>query len=326
MKKRLLSMLLVLTITMVLFAGCGSSSDSTTSEDDVLKVGVAFSWVGMNAFMTRISTDIQTYVEEDPNMELTFFDAKMDPVVQASQFDELINKDVDVILSCAVDGSTLIPSVKKAQEAGIKVIMFLSIVPEEGLEYLDMYTAYLEDGENGIGRIGARMLAEAVGDEGQVVEIYGNPSTQVALDRSAAFQDEIAKFSDIELVDSQNGEWIKASAQNVTENMINKYPGLKGIYTASDEMAEGAVEAIKNAGLSEQIVVASSSISPTGYDLVKSGDLYCTDIQSPMELAAKVYELTQMIQNGEEGYEKDQRIVAPQLTQDNIDEVERPVW
>ena len=326
MKKRILSMLLIMTFTMVFFSGCGSSTkDQASSEKEKFKVGIAFSWVGMNAFMSKISTDLKEAVENDPNMELVFFDAKMDPVVQAGQFDDLINKDVDVILSAAVDGATLVPSVKKAKDAGIPVIMFISVVPEEGFQYLAMDGSYDEYGENGEGIIGAQQLAAAIDGKGKVVEITGDPSTQVALVRSKAFQKELSKYTDIELVDTQNGAWIKANAQTIAENMINKYSDLAGIYCASGEMAEGVLEAIKSAGLTGKIKVASSSSTPGSYDAIKAGELVNSTYENPSELAVHVFELTKKVQNGE-SYEFDQRLDSFAVTKENIDEVERPEY
>lgn len=163
------------------------------------------------------------------------------------------------------------------EEAGV----YVSILAHraEGLYPADYphFVASLMLDDMAIGKATASALFEAIGGEGQVAELQGLLGDDSATNRHAAFEAALEDYPDIEVVDSQTASWSQSDAMALVENWIVNYPDLKGIFSANDTMALGAVEALKNAGKNGEVKVSGCDGIEAALNAVKDGDLVITN-------------------------------------------------
>lgn len=179
-----------------------------------------------------------------------------------------------------VDPSSTANTVNIAEtcdEAGV----YVSILAHraEGLYPTDYphFVASLMLDDMAIGKATASALFEAIGGEGQVAELQGLLGDDSATNRHAAFEAALEDYPDIEVVDSQTASWSQSDAMALVENWIVNYPDLKGIFSANDTMALGAVEALKNAGKNGEVKVSGCDGIEAALNAVKDGDLVITN-------------------------------------------------
>jgi galactofuranose transport system substrate-binding protein len=99
------------------------------------------------------------------------------------------------------------------------------------------------------GKRAADEMAKAMGNKGKVAILLGAPGNNVTTLRTSGFKDEIAKAApDIKIVFEQTGNFAREDGQKVTEQLLQSNPDINGIYGENDEMALGAITALKGAG------------------------------------------------------------------------------
>ena len=128
-----------------------------------------------------------------------------------------------------------------------------------------------------IGKATAKALFDSIGGEGEVCELQGLLGDDSATNRHAAFQAALKDYPNIKVVDSQTASWSQSDAMTLAENWIVNYPDLKGIYSANDTMALGAVEALKNAGKNGTVKVSGCDGIEAALNAVKDGDMVITN-------------------------------------------------
>lgn len=136
-----------------------------------------------------------------------------------------------------------------------------------------------------IGKATAKALFESIGGEGQVVELQGLLGDDSATNRHKAFEEALKDYPNIKVVDSQTASWSQSDAMTLTENWLVKYPDLKGIYSANDTMALGAVEALKNKGLNGTVKVSGCDGIEAALNAVKDGDMVVTNANNGYMIA-----------------------------------------
>ena len=173
------------------------------------------------------------------------------------------------------------------------------------------------------------MMAEALDGEGKIVEIMGTPGYITAEERSAGFHQEVeANYPGLEIIETQPANWNREKAQEVMENYLTKYDAgeIDGVYVGDDNMGMGAINAIKSAGRGEGLKMTSATMFADGYDEMQDGDiLYGTLYQSPIDDANFTVEAAVKLAKGED-IEFFQYFETPKVTDENIDEFERPIW
>ncbi|MBN9508704.1 MAG: TMAO reductase system protein TorT [Alphaproteobacteria bacterium] len=193
---------------------------------------------------------------------------------QISQIQDLIQRKVDAIIVGATNGEAVAAVVNRAAQRGIPVVGLSS--PPQTTHLVSVVSADHYD----MGRLQAQCLAKAMGDKGNVAMLAG-PSGQSWADmRAKGFKETLAKdaptmkiVAESHLADNRN------AALTVAEDWVQRFPALNGVYTATDDMAAGAISAFKNAGRQNDVKVSTSNLSPTAQDLLKQGALVCTSIQ-----------------------------------------------
>ena len=132
------------------------------------------------------------------------------------------------------------------------------------------------------GNVAGQWLVETVGDkECRVVELQGTTGSSPAIDRANGFRQAIEGHDNIEIVRSQTGDFTRAQGKEVMESFLQAENGGKDIcalYAHNDDMAVGAIQAIKEAGLNpgEDILIVSIDAVPDIFQAMADGDANAT--------------------------------------------------
>jgi len=141
-----------------------------------------------------------------------------------------------------------------------------------------MGSNFIEQGERA-----AEWLAESMGGEAKIVELQGTVGASVTADRGEGFKNVIDQYPDMEIVASQSGNFSRAEGQNVMEQLIGPFPDLNAVYAHNDEMAIGAIQALKDAGRKpgEDVTVVSVDGTRDALQAIIDGDLGATVETNP---------------------------------------------
>jgi ribose transport system permease protein len=181
----------------------------------------------------------------------------------------------------------------KANQANVPVVAF-DRVPDQG-----KLAAFIGYDAVQAGKNGAKALCEAVGGTGKVAELQGLLGTSVARDRSEGFKAGMKECPGVQVVAVQSADFDRGKALDVTTNILQANPGITGIYGANDEMALGAVAAVKSRGLLSTIKIVGNDGIGDALAAVKSGEMYATNAESPFALGQEVAKIGHAVAGGE---------------------------
>lgn len=304
-------------ISLILFS-CGRNKDSQK-----IVIGITQNNVGVDSYQTTYDQALRTASADYPDYEIIILDAAGDVVKQISQIEDFILQEVDEIIVWPTNGEAIVPALKKAYAAGIPVVVTNSKVATTGNEYM---TAFSGPDNIQQGVYAAQLVYEALGDQGKVVQISGQPGYTTAIERQQGFEEELAKIApNIEILDTQPADWNREKAQRVMENFLTKYPEIDAVYSADDNMGIGALNAAKAAQRASGIIFVGATNFAVGYDAIEAGEYYGSVYQSPVEDAQNALRVAADILNGVK-VEKLSYFDTPKITKANQSEFSRPVF
>jgi ribose transport system substrate-binding protein len=206
---------------------------------------------------------------------LIVVDAQDKPSKQLNDIEDLIQQKVDLIIVNPTDSDAIVAAVEEANKAGIPVITV-----DRGSNGGKVVAHIASDNVLG-GAMAAKFIAEKLNGKGKVVELVGIPGTSAARDRGKGFETELQKYPGLELVAKQTANFNRAEGLTVMENLLEAYPDIDAVFAQNDEMALGAIEAIKAAGKLGKIIVVGFDAIPDAIEAVKKGEMAATIAQQP---------------------------------------------
>ncbi|MGF6174460.1 substrate-binding domain-containing protein [Ensifer sp. 4252] len=217
---------------------------SSAVAQEKLKIGAAP--YGLNAEFMQIWS---AALEEHPavksgEVELTVFDGRYDALVQQEQFNTMITQKFNAIIFVPIDIEAGATAVQAAHDAGIPVVGSNTRVNS------DLLTAYVGSDDTVSGYIEAKTVLDKIGCKGNVVIIEGPIGQSAQISRLEGNKKALAECPDVKVLEQQTANWSRAEAQTLMENWLTAHSGqINGVIGQNDEMALGAIEAIKSAGL-----------------------------------------------------------------------------
>ncbi|MCF3973501.1 D-ribose ABC transporter substrate-binding protein [Paracoccus salsus] len=227
----------------------------------------------------------------------------------------ITNKSVAIILDPAnADGS--VGAVKKAVDAGIPVFLVNAEINQEGLAKAQLVSNNAQGAA-----LGAQAWVEAVGDSGKYVELFGNPADNNALTRSNGFETVLTQYPDLEKVGREVANWDRTQGYQKAQSLLQANPDVIGVISGNDEMALGAIAALKEAGKLDQVKVGGFDGSPDAVEAVKAGEMQYTVLQPVAIFSAEaVRQADSFIKTGETGVDTEKQLFDCLLiTKDNAD-------
>lgn len=253
--------------------------------------------------------------------EATVGASKGDTNTESNLIDTAItNKSVAIILDPA-DASGSIGAVKKAIAANIPVFLVNAEINQEGLAKAQLVSNNAQGAA-----LGAQQWVKAVGQKGNYVELLGSPSDNNAATRSNGYETVLSQYDDLKKVASQVGNWDRTQGHDKMQSMLQANPDIMGVISGNDEMALGAIAALKEAGKLSGIKVGGFDGSPDAVAAIKSGELQYTVLQPVATFSAKaVKEADAFIKTGKTGAATEKQLFDCLLiTKANVDKMTAP--
>jgi ribose transport system substrate-binding protein len=296
---------------------------ATGAAAETMTIGITQNNVGVDSYQTTYERAFVEAAEADPDVEVVVLDAGGDVARQIGQIQDLIQQRVDAIVIWPTNGQAVVPAVRQAHAAGIPVVITNSQIAEAGFDFIAAFS-----GPDNItqGQYSAQMMCEALGGEGQIVQIAGQPGYTTAVERQKGFEDELAaSCPGVTILETQPGDWNREKAQRVMENFLTKYNEIDGVYSGDDNMGVGALNAAKAAGRAEDLVFIGATNFAVGYEAMERGEYWGSVYQSPVDDAKNALATAKAVINGEEvpflNY-----FETPKITQSNLAEFSKPVF
>lgn len=274
--KRTLSILvsLVLVVSGVAFA----SGAQEAAESDAMVLGLSVSTLN-NPFFVTLRDGAQEAADE-LGVELIVVDSQDDPARESSNIQDLIQQGVSALLINPTDSDAVVPSVQRANQAGIPVFTV-----DRGANGGDVVAHVASDNVAG-GAMAAEFLIEAIGGSGDVVELQGIPGTSAARDRGEGFNQVVSDASGVNIVAAQTANFNRTEGLNVFQNILQAEDSIDGVFAHNDEMILGAIQAAESAGRADDIVFVGFDAVDDAVAAVEDGRLAATVAQQPSEIGA----------------------------------------
>lgn len=272
--KKVLVLGLVLILAMSSFAGCAAKAPE---EEKAEGITIGYSCNNFNdTFQTYIVDAAKKYAEAN-NIKLDVQDAQEDVVKQQDQVNTMIQNGVKALIVVPVDTSAMEPITKAAKDAGIP-LCYVNRNPYAGKE-MPEGVYYVGSQEKVAGQLQAEYLIKKMGEKGGVAILQGILSNEGALQRTAGNEEVLSKYPGIKILAKETGNWQRDQGMTLTENWLTTYGNeLNAILANNDEMALGAVQALKAAGRTDVIVMGVDAI-PDAKKAVGDGSLAATVLQ-----------------------------------------------
>ena len=247
--------------------------------------------------------------------------SKGDTNTESNLIDTAItNKSVAIILDPA-NASGSVGAVKKAIAAGIPVILVNAEINQEGLAKAQLVSNNAQGAA-----LGAQQWVKSVGQKGEFVELLGAPSDNNAATRSNGYDTVLSQYDNLKKVGQQVANWDRTQGHDKMQNLLQAHPDITGVISGNDEMALGAIAALKEAGKLSSVKVGGFDGSPDAVAAIKAGELQYTVLQPVATFAAKaVDEADSFIKTGKTGAAQEKQLFDCLLvTKANADKMTAP--
>ncbi|MEN3396335.1 D-ribose ABC transporter substrate-binding protein [Brucella melitensis] len=232
----------------------------------------------------------------------------------------ITNKSVAIILDPAnADGS--VGAVKRAIAANIPVFLINAEINQEGLAKAQLVSNNAQGAA-----LCATQWVESVGDKGKYVELFGAPSDNNAATRSNGYETVLSQYPDLVRVGKDVANWDRTQGHDKMQALLQANPDIIGVISGNDEMALGAIAALKKAGKLDQVKVGGFDGSPDAIAAIKAGELQYTVLQPVAVFSeAAVKQADNFIKTGKTGVDHEKQLFdCILITKDNVDKYNSP--
>lgn len=236
------------------------------------KIGVTMASFD-DTFLTILRNSIGDAAKKD-GATVQIEDGGNDVGKQLSQVQNMIAQKVDAIIVNAVDTDAT-PKITKMMTAAKIPLVYVNRKPVD-FDKLPAGVAVVASDEKQSGTLQARQVCKLLGGKGDILVLMGELSNESARARTKDIEDVIATkdCSGMKIVDKREGKWSRTQGQDITMNWLSSGTKFDAIVSNNDEMAIGAINALKAARkLTPKTVVAGIDATPDGLAAMKSGEL-----------------------------------------------------
>jgi ribose transport system substrate-binding protein len=298
------------------------SEGGTVEEGETVKI--AFSAPGADhGWLAAITENAEEEAANYDDVEFVLLEGTNDSAAQVSQVEQLMAEDPDALIILPHEGGPLTPVALEAMEQGIPVVNL-----DREFSTKSAYRTWIGGDNYGIGVSAANYIASQLDCQGNVVEIQGLAGISVTEQRSAGFADTIEQLcgDGIQIVAQQPADFLPDKGLEVMETILQAEPEIGAVYTHDDDMAEGVVAAIENAGREDEMILTGAGGSRAAMDAIQEGGLYSATFLYNPSMSASAVRVARLIALGQ-GFEElaepevPSRIelTATTVTQDNVE-------
>ncbi len=331
MKKKILSIVLMLTMVVSLLSGCGSSKETsgtgttptvaptgnsaTKAPDKTTKNGL----IGISlpaADHGWIAGAI--YYAQEKVKQLGLVEGTGYKILTSENVNDQAN-DIDELISLGCTSIVLLPhndevsvAAQKIMDAGINLVVFDRKISGD-------YTAYLAGNNPGIGTSGAKYIGDALGGKGTVAVMSAPSVGSVSIERTDAFKEEMKKsYPDIKLIEVTASGFTQEAGLTMASDMLTANPQIDAVFSIDDEPSLGILQAIKEAKRTDIKYISGGGGAQSWYAKIKeeTGIKCFTETYSPSMIGDTI-QVAYDIQQGKE-YQKDTILQPTTVDSSNV--------
>lgn len=309
--KKLVSLLL--SMLMICFlAGCGIVIDgeggSTGSKASGASgaIGLSISTQN-NPFFVTLAEGAKKAAKQ-AGVPLTVVDASDDATKQVSDIEDLVSKNVSVLIVNPVDSDAVTGAVEAAIAKGVRVISVDRVV-----NGVDIDCQIASDNVAGA-ELATQYIVDTLGENVKTAELIGTSGASAAIDRSQGFHNIADKK--LKVVASQTADFDRTQGMTVMENMLQADSSIQAVFAGNDEMALGAVEAIS--GAKKDVLVVGFDATDDAIEAIRQGRMGATIAQQPDLIGSTAVENAIRLTKGE-SIPKEIPVEVTLITKDIVD-------
>lgn len=295
---RKLSVFMLCIFCFTIFSCSNKRIESNTSSYEK-KIVLGFAQLGDESEWRTANTESIKAAAKEADIELKFSNAQQSQANQIKAIRSFIAQKVDVIAFAPIVRSGWDNVLREAKDAGIPVI-----ITDRDIDIQDksLYVTFIGADFYKEGKYAAEWLVDnkknlGLGENVNIAEIRGNIDSGPAVHRKKGFEDEIKMYSNIKIIKSESGDFMRSKGKEVMESFLRSDEDkINVLFSHNDDMALGAVEAIEAAGLKpgKDIIIISIDATREALKAITNGKLNCTIECNPIigpELMKAVKEL-----------------------------------
>lgn len=308
--KRLVSILLSM-IMVCSLAGCGIVIDGEggNTENKTMAggaIGLSVSTKN-NPFFVSLAEGAEKAAKR-AGVPLTVVDASDDASKQVSDIEDLVSKNISVLIVNPVDSDAVTGAVEAAVEKGVQVISVDRVV-----NGVDIDCQIASDNVAGA-QLATRYIVDTLGENVKTAELVGTSGASAAIDRSEGFHNIADKK--LKVVASQTADFDRTKGMSVMENMLQGNSDIQAVFAGNDEMALGAVEAVS--GAQKDVLVVGFDATDDALEAIRQGRMGATIAQQPELIGSTAVENAVRLTKGEK-IPKEIPVEVTLITKDNVD-------
>ena len=243
---------------------------------------VGFSQVGAESDWRVAETKSIKEEAVTRGVDLKFSDAQGKQENQIKAIRSFIAQGVTAIILAPKVETGWEPVLKEVKQAKIPVILV-----DRGVSVADdsLYATLIASDFVAEGRMAAEWLAKKTGGKASIIELEGTPGAAPAIDRKKGFAEAIKAFPEMKIIAAQSGDFETGKGKEVMETLLQQHgKAVTAVYAHNDNMALGAIEAIKAAGKKPgtDIIVVSIDAVKAAFQAMVAGELNCTVECNPL--------------------------------------------
>jgi ribose transport system substrate-binding protein len=210
---------------------------------------------------------------------------------QINLIEDQLTKKIDALAIAPTDPNALKPVIEEARKQGVGVVFIDTKGINDGVTFIGT--------NNAVGaKLGADYICKNVPKGSEVAILQGIITQSTGQARAEGAHNELTACG-MKIVAEQPADWDTGKAQSVTENILTGHPNLAAIFASNDNMALGAVQAVKAANMAGKVTIVGFDANPNAAAAVIAGDMAATVAQNPKNIGAFGVENALKVKQGE---------------------------
>lgn len=224
---------------------------SKFKKDGPYKIGVSAGYLS-NSWVVFALQHVRWEASKHPEItDVIVTDAAFNPAKQVADIEDLLRQNISLLIYWPVDDNAIADVLKRAVAAGIPTVQAGGgFTDNEGT----VSNAYISQWK--LGEMVARQLMADLGGKGKIVAMLPIAGTTAAVDQLDALQTVLKEFPNVELVSTEYGDWNRAKAKQITENLLQRFPKIDGVFSPAGQMSIGVAEAFDEAGRLGEVIMS----------------------------------------------------------------------
>ncbi|WP_461534065.1 substrate-binding domain-containing protein [Sinomicrobium sp.] len=274
---------------------------SYKSNKDLSSVRVGYCTPTLDApFYVALEAAVQQSVKQY-GMQYYSTDGQADISKQVVAVEDLLSKDIDVLVLNPIDPKAMVPVVETAVDRGVKVFIVDSFIDDSA----PFISAVIADNQKN-GELLGEWIVRKHREDLRIAIISGNQGNPVGREKRLGFIRGIADTQlhldnrvNVEVVAQGWGKWTNNGGLKAAEDILVTYPDINVLFAENDAMAMGALKAIREMKLEDHITLLGFDGQKQAYQLLKEGNYGATAQNSPNILGRTVIETVARYLNDE---------------------------